>query len=405
VARPFQTLRAVPKGVWTLGVVSLFMDMSSEMVHALLPIFLMGTLGASAAFVGLVEGIAEATASITKVFSGWLSDRLGHRKWLAVAGYAMAAITKPLFPLATSPMAILVARFVERIGKGVRGAPRDALVADLTQEGNRGAAYGLRQSLDTVGAFVGPLIAIGLMIVLAGDIRAVFAWAIVPAGIAVLLLIFGIKEPEAASGANESDKTGTPPIEWASLKTLSRAFWGVGALGGLVTLARFSDAFLVLRAQNVGLPIALVPAIMVVMNVIYSLIAAPAGAYSDKVGPERLLLGGMIAMIAADLVLALWPTVPGAFVGVMLWGLHMGLSQGILLTMVAATAPEALRATAFGLFNLVSGVLLLIASVLAGQLWEHIDPGAPFLAGAAFAGLAVVWLSVKLSMRPNRAQA
>ena len=294
-------LKAVPLSIWALGLVSMLMDVSSEMVHSLLPLFLVSGLGASVALVGLIEGVAEATASITKVFSGWLSDRLGNRKWLAVAGYGLAALTKPLFPLAYSPLTVFGARFADRIGKGLRGAPRDALVADLVAPEIRGAAFGLRQSLDTIGAFAGPLVAIGLMVVLAGDIRGVFAWAIVPAMMAVALLIFGVREPERS----QPKGSVSSPVKLSEVRALGLALWGVMALGVVFTLARFSEAFLVLRASDVGLSPILVPLVMVVMNVVYALVAAPAGSLSDTIGRKGLLAVGLVVLIAADLVLAL----------------------------------------------------------------------------------------------------
>lgn len=382
----FKGLKAVPLSVWALGLVSMLMDLSSEMVHSLLPLFLVTGLGASVALVGLIEGVAEATASITKAFSGWLSDRLGNRKWLAVAGYGLAALTKPLFPLADSPLTVFGARFADRIGKGLRGAPRDALVADLVAPEIRGAAFGLRQSLDTIGAFAGPLVAVGLMVLLAGDIRGVFAWAIVPAMLAVALLIFGVREPPRGrpKGGVES------PVKLSEIRALGPALWSVMALGGVFTLARFSEAFLVLRAADVGLAPMLVPLVMVVMNVVYALVAAPAGSLSDTFGRKGLLATGLAVLIAADLVLALVGSIWGVLAGVALWGLHMGLTQGLLAAMVADAAPARLRGTAFGLFHLTTGAALLIASVMAGWLWSTSGPMATFLTGGGFALAALV---------------
>lgn len=382
----FKGLKAVPLSVWALGLVSMLMDVSSEMVHSLLPIFLVTGLGASVALVGLIEGVAEATASITKVFSGWLSDRLGNRKWLAVAGYGLAALTKPLFPFAYSPLTVFGARFADRIGKGLRGAPRDALIADLVPPGGRGAAFGLRQSLDTIGAFAGPLVAIGLMVLLAGDIRGVFAWAVVPAMLAVALLIFGVKEPPRTppSGA------AAVPVRLSEIPALGPALWGILVLGAVFTLARFSEAFLVLRAAEVGLAPMLVPVVMVVMNVVYALVAAPAGSLSDAIGRKGLLAAGLAVLVAADVVMAFTGSIGGVLAGVALWGLHMGLTQGLLAAMVADAAPERLRGTAFGLFHLVTGVALLAASVLAGWLWSTSGPMATFLTGGGFALAALV---------------
>lgn len=380
-------LKAVPAGVWTLGLVSLLMDTSSELIHSLLPVFLVSSLGASAALVGLIEGVAEATASITKVFSGWLSDRLGTRKWLTVAGYGLAALSKPIFPLAATPLEVLGARFADRIGKGIRGAPRDALVADITPPEVRGAAFGLRQALDTVGAFAGPLLAMGLMLLLAGNIRAVFAWAVVPAIACVLLLIFGVKDPERPKA-----KTARVPIRWTEVRDMGAPFWTVTAFGVVFTLARFSEAFLVLRASDVGLSAVWVPIVMVVMNLVYAATATPAGALSDRMDRRRVLAIGLAVLVMADVVLALFGSVAGVLAGVALWGLYMGFSQGLLAAMVADAAPDRLRGTAFGVFNLASGVALLAASVLAGALWTRFGPQATFLVGAAFAAVSLAGL-------------
>lgn len=379
-------LRAVPAGVWTLGFVSLFMDVSSEMIHSLLPVFLVSGLGASVALVGLIEGVAEATASITRVFSGYISDRLGKRKMLAVIGYGLGALTKPIFPLAVTPFEVFGARFADRIGKGIRGAPRDALVADLAPAEIRGAAFGLRQSLDTIGAFAGPLVAMGLMVLLAGDIRGVFAWAIFPALIAVALLVFGVREPEPTT---TSQKVARSPIRWSELHTLGTPFWSVVALGVVFTMARFSEAFLVLRAQDVGLPIALVPVVMVVMNVVYALVAAPAGSLSDSIDRRWVLAAGLVCLIVADILLAFGSGVAVVLVGVAFWGLHMGLTQGLLATLIVDTTDASCRGTAFGLFGLATGVTMLVASGLAGVLWSTLDPGATFLAGSIFAAASL----------------
>lgn len=378
----------MPRTVWALGLVSMFTDISSEIIHGLLPVFLVTGLGASVALVGLIEGVSEATASITKLFSGWISDRLGKRKLLVLIGYGLATLTKPVFPLAMTPFEVMAARFADRVGKGIRGAPRDALIADITPEGGRGAAYGLRQSLDTVGAFVGPLIAMALMVLLAGDVRAVFGWAVIPAAIAVLLIIIGVEEPR---GIARSAAVGAP-IRWADVHAMGRGFWSVVLLGVVFTLARFSEAFLILRAQGVGLPIAMVPLVLVIMNVVYALVAAPVGALSDRIGRRSLLAAGLVVLVAADVVLTLAGAVTGVLAGVALWGLHMGLTQGLLSTLVADAAPAPLRATAFGLFNLATGLSLLAASVIAGLLWASLGAQATFLAGAGFALLALTGL-------------
>jgi MFS family permease len=386
------------RSVIALGFVSLAMDLSSEIIHALLPLFMVGTLGLSVAAVGLIDGIAESTASITKVFSGWVSDRIGRRKPLILLGYGLAACSKPLFPLASGALPLLAARFADRIGKGIRGAPRDALIADVTAPAMRGRAFGLRQSMDTAGAFAGPLVAIGLMLLLASDIRAVFWIAVIPAVAAVLLVLFAVDEPGA-----DPDSPARPPLRLADLKRLDRAYWAVVGIGLLFTLARFSEAFLILKASAEGLPLWLAPAVLVVMNLVYSAAAYPAGIASDRIGTRGLLLASLALLAAADLLLALAPGLAAAFAAIALWGLHMGLSQGLLARLVADRSPDALRGSAFGLFNLAAGVAMLAASVLAGLLWDRIGPSATFLAGAAFALAAVVALIIPLpSLRAGK---
>jgi MFS family permease len=388
-ATPLPTgLRAIPRGVWALGLVSLFMDLSSELIHSLLPVFMVTVLGASALYVGIVEGIAEATASITKIFSGVISDRLGKRKALVVIGYGMAALTKPLFALAPTIGWVLTARFADRIGKGIRGAPRDALVADLAPPHLRGASYGLRQSLDTVGAFAGPLLAIALMALLAGDIRMVFWFAVIPAALSVAVLLIGVKEPEASAAGGGA----RPPIRLADLRRLPNAYWGVVIVGGVLTLARFSEAFLVLRAESVGIGLTFVPLVLVVMSLVYSLSAYPAGVLADRMDRRALLALGFVVLILADLVLAVAGGAWAVMAGVALWGLHMGLTQGLLATLVADASPAPLRASAFGIFNFVGGVLLLIASVVAGLLWDTAGPAATFFAGAGFTAIGLIGL-------------
>ncbi|MFM7026925.1 MAG: MFS transporter [Limnohabitans sp.] len=373
----------LPAGIWVLGGVSLLMDVSSEMIHSLLPLFMVGTLGASALVVGLVEGVAEATALIIKVFSGALSDYLGKRKALAVLGYALGALSKPLFAIAPSVGWVLGARFADRIGKGIRGAPRDALVADMAPPEMRGAAFGLRQSLDTVGAFLGPLLAVGLMWWWADDFRAVFWVAVVPGVLCVVLLLLGVQEPQ-----RHLQEIRQNPIRRDSLVQLGRPYlWVVGA-GAVFTLARFSEAFLVLRAQQCGIAVTWVPLVMVAMNLVYATSAYPFGHLSDRMSHRLLLGGGLLVLIAADLVLARASGAAGVLLGVALWGLHMGMTQGLLSSMVADVAPANLRGTAFGCFNLVSGVAMLLASVCAGWLWDTVGPSATFYAGAVFAALA-----------------
>jgi MFS family permease len=384
----FLRWRDIPAGVWALGFVSMLMDISSEMIHALLPLYLVAVLHASALTVGVIEGIAEATASITKIFSGALSDRLGKRKLLAALGYGIAAATKPIFPLAPSIGWLVAARFIDRVGKGIRGAPRDALIADLVPAPVRGASFGLRQSLDTVGAFLGPLLAIGFMMLTADNFRLVFWIAVVPAVLSTALIVFGVHDPQPAGDAAPVRS----PLSPRELKRLGTPFWLVVGVGTLFTLARFSEAFLLLRAQSVGLPIALAPAVLVLMNVVYALAAWPAGELSDRLGRFGVLAAGFALLVLADLVLALGSSIAPVAVGVALWGLHMGLTQGVLASLVSDTAPANLRGTAFGAFNLVSGLATLIASIVAGGLWDLAGPRGTFLAGAAFTALALVAL-------------
>jgi MFS family permease len=380
----------LPSGIWVLGFVSLLMDISSEMIHSLLPLFMVTMLGTSVLAVGLIEGIAEATAQIVKVFSGVFSDYLGRRKSLAIFGYTLGALSKPLFALASSSGLIFAARVIDRIGKGVRGAPRDALVADLTAPGQRGAAFGLRQSLDTVGAFLGPLIGMGLMLLWANDFRAVFWVALIPGVLAVGLLVFGVQEPVAERPAQRQN-----PVSRVALKRLSLTYWWVVAIGALFTLARFSEAFLVLRAHQSGIPIALVPLMMVLMNLLYAATAYPFGKLSDRVSQTALLVLGLGVLIVADLVLAIGDNWTMVLVGVGLWGVHMGMTQGLLATLVAGTAPADLRGTAFGFFNLVSGIAMLVASVLAGFVWDRLGAEFTFYFGAAFGVLALLALFIR----------
>lgn len=380
--------RRLPRNVWVLGIVSMFMDTSSEMIHALLPVLLVGTLGVSAFALGMIEGIAEGAASITKIFSGALSDRLSRRKPLIVAGYAMAALTKPLFPLAGSATTVFVARFIDRIGKGIRGAPRDALVGDITPAEIRGAAFGLRQSMDTVGAVLGPLLAVALMWLFADDIRAVLWIAVIPGVVAVLLLATAVREP-----ADVKTRAARLPITREGLSRLGAPFWRLAALGAVISLARFSEAFLVLRATDRGLSLTWVPMVLVVMSVVYAASAYPAGKLSDRMPRQRLLALGMAVLVLADVALALAQGELLLFVGIALWGLHMGLTQGILATLVADRVPASYRATAFGMFNLVSGGALLVASGGAGALWEAFGPASVFWAGAVVATVAALLAS------------
>jgi MFS family permease len=377
--------RALPPDIWALGFVSLLMDASSELVHSLLPVFMVSVLGASMVTVGLLEGVAEATAAIVKVFSGTLSDRWRRRKPLVVLGYGLAALSKPAFPLAGSVAWVFAARFADRVGKGIRGAPRDALVADITPPHLRGAAFGLRQALDAVGAVVGPGLAVVLMWWLADDIRTVLWFAVVPAFLAVALLAVAVREPEThARGAHAA------PVTLREVGALPRRYWVVVAVGMVFTLARFSEAFLVLRAENVGLPAGQVPLVMVAMSATYALGAYPAGVAADRLGGHALLVWGLAVLVAADLTLAA-ATVPAqVLAGATGWGVHLALTQGVFAKLVADAATDRLRGTAFGVFHLTTGLALLCASVIAGALWSRVGPAATFYAGAAFAATAMV---------------
>ena len=390
----------MPASIWALGFVSLLMDVSSELIHSLLPVFMIVELGASALTIGLIDGAAEATALIVKVFSGALSDYLGKRKPLAVLGYGLGAVSKPLFALAGSPGMVLSARLIDRIGKGIRGAPRDALVADIVAPEMRGAAFGLRQALDTVGAFLGPLLGMLLMLAWANDFRSVFIVAVIPAFLAVALLFFGVQEPERAQLPGERR---TNPIRMANLRRLSGAYWWVVGIGAVFTLARFSEAFLVLRAQQGGLPIAWTPLVLIGMNLVYAVAAYPFGKLADTMSHGRLLAWGLLVLMAADLALALGDRSFFVWSGIALWGLHMAMTQGLLATMIADVAPADLRGTAYGFFNLLSGVAMLVASVVAGLLWDGYGAAFTFLAGIGFSGLALLAILLRNGRSRNAA--
>lgn len=391
-------MQKLPAGIWALGFVSLFMDISSELIHSLLPIFMMTTLGASVIAIGFIEGIAEAAASITKVFSGIISDYIRKRKVLAIVGYGLAAITKPLFPLATTISWVFSARFIDRIGKGIRGAPRDALVADITPPNQRGAAYGLRQALDSAGAFIGPLTAVVLMFCFVNDIRKVLRIAVIPAFIAMAVLIFGVHEPERPKTSNLAENRF---FSFRGTGRLPYRYWLILGLNSIFTLARFSEAFLILRARSVGLAVGFVPAIMIVMNAVYALTAYPAGILTDRIRPRIMLAAGLAVLIFADIILASASTPFPVFIGAALWGLHMGLTQGLFSKLVADHAPMRLRGTAFGIFNLATGIALLTASAIAGLLWSVVGAQATFMAGAGFTALAFIGLVSYKSGKPS----
>ena len=391
---PFATIQSVPHTVVALGFVSLFMDISSEIIHSLLPVFLVTVLGASTLSVGFIEGIAEATAQVAKLFSGAVSDWIGRRKLLVLLGYGIAALTKPLFPLAFGIGTVLVARFVDRIGKGIRGAPRDALIGDVTPVELRGTAFGLRQSMDTVGAFLGPLLAMLFMAASGDNFRLVFWIAVLPAIISVVLILYGVHEPDAPLRTERRPF----PIQRSELRRLDLAYWVLVGIATILTLGRFSEAFLLLAAQHVGLAVALIPGVLVTMNIVYAASAYPFGRLSDTMSRRMVLALGAGFLIAADIVLAMARTPSLVFVAVILWGLHMGATQGLLSTLVVDAAPADLRGTALGMYNLTTGIALLLASVLAGWLWTAFGPAATFLAGASFVGIAVLGV---VSWRPS----
>ncbi|MGD1035798.1 MAG: MFS transporter [Roseiarcus sp.] len=386
----YATLRRIPRSIWSLGFVSLLMDVSSEMIHALLPVYLVSVMGTSNLTVGVIEGVGEATANIAKIFSGAFSDWIGHRKVVVALGYGLAAFSKPLFALAPNAGWIMAARFIDRMGKGVRDAPRDALIADLTPQAVRGASYGLRQALDTVGGFVGPLLGI-LFMWLSGDrYRIVFWIAVVPAFLSMAFMIFGVQEPEGAG------KAGRPaaPFGRAALARLGAATWMIVAVGTVFALAQFSAAFLILKARAAGLPVALAPLVYITMNVVFALGAYPAGVLSDRGDRAQLLTWGLIFLMLADFALALSSNLIGVAIGLVLWGLCLAFTQGVLSAMIADKAPRELRGTAFGVFNFAAGIALLAASSVAGALWDAYGPTATFLVGAAFACLALIGLTI-----------
>jgi len=375
----------LPKGIWALGLVSLFMDVSSEMVHGLLPVFLVTVLGSSYTIVGFIEGFGEGLAVLTKVFSGPLSDWMQKRKPLVLLGYAMATFSKPFFALATSASHVLGARLFDRMGKGIRGAPRDALIADIVPPELRGAAFGLRQSLDTLGAVLGPALAIAIMALSGNDYRLVFWLAVIPGVICIFLIVYGVQEPTRSSMTSASRKI------LSGVREFQMAFWIVSIAGGLSQLARFSEAFLILRATDLGLSLALAPVVLIAMNVVYSLTAYPIGWLSDRWPRERLMVIGFLILVLSDLALALLSGLVSVFVGVVLWGLHLGFTQGTMAAMVADTCPAEKRGTAFGIFNIFTALALLIASSMAGLAWDRFGAQTTFLIGAGFALFGAVF--------------
>ena len=383
--------RSLPTQIVVLGWVSLLMDIASDVIQSLLPLYLTASLGASALVVGIIFGVSDATAALVKIVSGTFSDWLGRRKPLLLVGYGLAALAKPLFPLSTGVGQVFVAHFIDRIGKGIRGAPRDALIADLTAPDQRGAAYGLRQSMDTVGAVLGPLIAVALMALSGDNVRATFWFAVLPATLCVLLIVWLVHD-SPTTGMQHKEHPSARRIAAdiaANLQRLPRKLWLIIAFAALLALARFSDAFLILRGQSLGQAIAWTPGLLALMSAAYAASAFPCGRLFDQGWHRSLLAAGIIFLIAADLVLALGNSIASAFVGAALWGMHMGATQGVLAAMVAEAAPTDLRATAFGCFNFASGIALLAASVMAGALWATLGPAATFLASAVIATLVL----------------
>ncbi|MCC7259915.1 MAG: MFS transporter [Alphaproteobacteria bacterium] len=395
-------LKRIPKSIWALGFVSLFMDVSSELVHSLLPVFMVTVMGTSVVAVGIIEGIAEATPYIIKVFSGALSDYLGKRKIITLVGYGIAAVTKPFFPLAETIGMVFSARFIDRIGKGIRGAPRDALISEIAPPDIRGACFGLRQALDTVGAIIGPLLAIIFMFVFLGDMRKVMWIAVIPALIAVFILVFYVSEPDRPEPV---EKIQTP-MRWKKIPRFGAAYWELVAIAAVLTLARFSEAFLVLEAQEAGLPLALVPGVMIVMNIAYAFIAYPIGALSDRahIGRTRMVCFGMGFLIVADVVIGCSDNLWMLALGAVLWGLHMAFTQGVLAAMVTDTTPPHWRGTAYGVYSFITGIVMLIASVLAGYIWDHYGSSATFFTGAAFSAAALVGLLLFQYMKARKAR-
>ncbi|EIJ32925.1 MFS transporter [Thiothrix nivea] len=381
----------LPRTVWMLGLVSLFMDMSSEFIHAVLPVYLTTTLGLSVLAVGIVEGIAEATASIMKVFSGVISDRFRKRKALVLTGYGLAALTKPVFPLANTALEVVTARFVDRIGKGIRGAPRDALMADVTPPALLNTAYGIRQSLDTVGAFAGPLLAMLMLYWYSHDLRLVMWVAVIPALACVGLILWGVREPDGIGEGNSK-----PRLHWRDARKLPFTYWLLLVLTGVVTLARMTDALLVLRAQENGLQLVWIPLVLVVYSAVYAVSVWPVGVLAERIGQRGLLLVGMACLAISQWSLAEAATTGALFwLGISLWGLHMGLTQGLLAARVAQLAPGELRGTSFGLFHLTIGVMQLLAGVGFGWLWVAFSAGTAFQVAAvvSLASLPLLWMA------------
>jgi len=383
-------LKKIPKSIWTLGIVSLFMDISSEIIHSLLPIFMVSILGSSIIAIGIVEGISEATFLLIRIFSGVLSDYLGKRKIISVIGYGISALSKPLFPLANSVSLILIARFFDRLGKGVRESPRDALIGDIAPKSIRGACFGLRQSLDTIGALIGPIVAILGLLIFSNNIRAILWVSVIPAILSVVIFIVGIHDVEHKY--TEDEKTFI--FKFKNIFKIGTEYWQIVLIGGLLNLARFSDAFLILKAYELGLPITYVPLVMVLMNCFYAVSSYPAGILSDNINRKFILIIGIVFLIIADLVLAFTDSTWMLALGVGFWGMHMAFTKGILDAMVTDTASIRLLGSAYGIFNFVCGIAVLFASIISGVLWQVYGPFYSFSVGAFLAFLACLSLSL-----------
>lgn len=370
--------------VLAFSLVSLFQDISSEMIYPLLPSFLSGVLLAPASIVGLVEGQAESLSTLLKIISGWLSDRSGRRKAWASGGYTLSGLAKPFFAIATAWPQVLIVRTLDRLGKGVRGAPRDALMAMDVPPEKRGQAFGFHRAMDTLGAVIGPILAAVLLQLYQGELRAVFAWAILPGLLSALLSILLVRERPAPAQATRPPRLTLAPFD--------RRFKRFLIVLVLFTLANSSDAFLLLRAQTSGIPLALTPLVWLVFNVVYALGAGPAGWLSDRLPRKRMLIAGFsvysLVYLGFTLLTDAWQIWPlFAF-----YGLYYAMTDGVGRAFTADLTPAELRGTAFGLYYAATGLALFPASVIAGLLWDHIGPWAPFAFGAGWSGLATLLL-------------
>ncbi len=395
------TIKQLPRNIWAVGLTSFFMDISSEMVLNILALFLANVLGVKTNIIGLIEGLAEATASILKLFSGWLSDKLGGRKWLAVLGYSLSAISKPFFYFANSWGLVAGVRWADRVGKGIRTAPRDALVADSVTKESRGLAFGFHRTMDTAGALLGILIA-ALVVWLAqkntleltkNTFQTIVLISLLPALLAVLTLILGAKDVPVKS------QRAVPKF---TLRGMGKPYLTFLAIVSIFTLGNSSDAFLVLRAQNLGISVSGILIMLALFNLIYSLVSAPAGILSDRIGRRRLIIGGWLVYAAIYLGFALAQAAWHIWFLYAAYGLYYGLAYGAANAMVADLAPENLRGTAYGTYHAIIGILAFPASFIAGLLWQGtgsegawngFGPAAPFFFGAALALIAALLMA------------